>query len=196
MKAKNRKMPSLESVFYSLESFALDASEKELDESIESSGVKPDEILAKANSAIENAFEAIRAESSANVEIPEKADVKILKQGLQTLIRLLRRNQNLTEVELANKARVSVDEIRKIEADDSYIPSPRTVYQLEEYFKLEPRSLVLMSGAVKKHSAQFTEHVLGFAAHSKNIAGLTKEEKKLLNEFVRYLSKELKKRDV
>jgi hypothetical protein len=51
-----------------------------------------------------------------------------------------------------------------------------------------------MSGAISSSSSDFTEGILQFAAHSKEIGKLNREEKKLLNEFVRFLSEELKKR--
>jgi transcriptional regulator with XRE-family HTH domain len=120
-----------------------------------------------------------------NVATPDTAQ---LHDGLSALLQLLRRKDNLTEEELADRARVDVSEIRRIECDRSYIPSPRTVYQLEHTFKLPRRTLVKLSGLTELHSKEFTEEVLRFAAHSKAIQKITRHERKLLNEFVKFLS--------
>lgn len=197
MKKKgNTPKPSSKSLFYSFESFCLESSEREFDEALISVGKHPTELLNRANAAIESALaKASNSQTEKINSIKTTQEQKVLHKGLQTLVHLLRRNSGLSEAELAEAARVDVDEIRNIEQNEGFTANPRTVYQLEEYFKLKPRTLVLVSGAVTKHSSDFTNEVLQFAAHSKEIGKLSKEEKKLLNEFVRFLSKELKKLD-
>lgn len=179
---------------YAFESFSLEASEREIDEVIHSVNEDPEYLLNKADWAIKGALEkASKIQSEIANEVV--TETKALHKGLQALVKLLRRNQGFNEVELAEAARVDVEEIMKIEQDINYSPSPRTIFQLEEFFKLEPRTLVLVSGAITKHSSDFTNEVLEFAANSKEMGKLTREEKKLLNEFVRFLSKEVKKMD-
>ena len=61
---------------------------------------------------------------------------------------MLRRREQLSADELAQEARVNASELRRIELDPTFDPNPRTIFQLEQYFKLSSRSLVVLSGAV------------------------------------------------
>ena len=89
---------------------------------------------------------------------------------------------------MAEEARVDAAELQGIERDPAFDPSPRTVYQLEQYFKLRERSLVMLSGAVRVDN-DVREEAVRFAASSENIHGLTKEERALLNQFVKFLTR-------
>ncbi|UOF02884.1 helix-turn-helix domain-containing protein [Bdellovibrio reynosensis] len=188
----NNKKPSPQSILQAFESFAFEATEKELDEALTAAGEDPKSILKAADSAIARALaEAGRISSKTEPKIQNQ---KALHEGLRTIITLLRRKKGISQEELAALARINLSDVRNIETDDYFTPSPRTVYQLEQFFELEPRSLVLMSGTVSKHSSGFTDQIVKFAAHSKEIGKLSSEEKKLLNDFVKFLSNELKKR--
>lgn len=191
---KNSKKPSPQSLLYAFESFGLEASERELDEALVAAGEDPNILLKEAGAAIHRAM--LDAKNVAGSCERETATINpvALHRGLQTLVSLLRRKKGLSEEELAESANVDLDEIRKIELESDFAPSPRTIYQLERFFELKPRTLALISGSITSHSSEFTEGVLQFAAHSKEIGKLNREEKKLLNEFVRFLSDELKKR--
>ena len=192
---KNSKKPSPQSLLYAFESFGLDASERELDEALIAAGENPNELLKEAGAAIHRALLDAKSVAGTSERKTIAVSPVALHRGLQTLVSLLRRKKGLSEEELAESARVDLDEVKRIELDSDFTPSPRTIYQLERFFELEPRTLALISGSITAHSSEFTEGVLQFAAHSKEIGKLNREEKKLLNEFVRFLSDELKKRD-
>ncbi|MGE0764236.1 MAG: helix-turn-helix transcriptional regulator [Bdellovibrionales bacterium] len=193
---KNIKKSSPQSMLYAFESFALEASEKELDEALAAAGENPSDVLSIANAAIQRAvMDASSTNSKKTTNSSRGQDHMVLHKGLQTLISLLRRKKGLSDEELSSAARVDVEEIRRIETDAEFMPSPRTIYQLEKFFELEPKSLALMSGAISAHSSEFADGILQFAAHSKEIGKLNREEKRLLSEFVRFISEELKKRE-
>jgi transcriptional regulator with XRE-family HTH domain len=174
-------------------SFALEASEKELDEALRGIGMEPESLISRADKAFESALAT--AKEGADGESNHLVDIEIhLHKGLSTLIRLLRKRDGLSEQQLADAANVDLSEIRQIETDERYSPSPRTIFQLEEYFKLPQRTLVLVSGSVATSSREFADEVLRFAAHSADIGGLSRAEKKLLNSFVQFLANEAKKR--
>ena len=101
---------------------------------------------------------------------------------------MLRRKERLSIDELAQNARVPAFELRQIEGDPTFEPSPRTIFQIEQYFKLHERSLVVLSGAVRVDN-NIREEAVRFAASSENIQELTTDERKLLNQFVKFLSK-------
>lgn len=172
----------------SFRAFVLEATEDELDEALQREGADPRELISQADRAIEAAFAKGRGGS-----IQEQRETSSLHKGLSTLLQLLRRERGLSDLELAGKARIDVEELRRIEFDINYTPNPRTVFQLEEYFGLPERTLVILSGAVSVQSPEFEDEVLRFAAHSKDIGKLNRQEKKLLNQFVRFLGRSVKK---
>lgn len=124
------------------------------------------------------------------VDAPQKDSVKELSIAFGTLVRQLRRRDQLTVVELAKKADVEEEELRRIEHDASYKPRPRTVYQLANTFKVATERLMKLSGAKASNDERFKEEALKFAARSDDLSRLTDEERRLLNDFVAFLSKQ------
>jgi hypothetical protein len=116
--------------------------------------------------------------------------VVVLHKGLNSLLLMLRRRDNLDEAELALKANVQESEIKRIEFDPNYLPSPRTIFNLEKVFSLPSGVLAKLSGAVVHHSPAMEERVMEFAANAKSMGKLTKEEKQLLNAFVEFLTEQ------
>jgi len=112
-----------------------------------------------------------------------------LHKSLGILLQLLRRNKRISIEMLANEARIEISEITKIECDPCFTPSPRTIYQLESYFQLPPKSLLKLTSAYQNVPDEFRDEVIRFAAKSDSIHKLTKEEHKLLKSFVSFLSK-------
>ena len=114
----------------------------------------------------------------------------ILHKGLNSLLIMLRRRDNLDETELALKANVEETEIRRIEFDSGYLPSPRTIYNLERAFLLPSGVLAKLSGAIVHHSPAMEDRVMEFAANAKTMGKLSKDEKQLLNAFVKFLTEQ------
>jgi transcriptional regulator with XRE-family HTH domain len=141
----------------------------------------------EGKAAVENALQSV-PESPITEDTDTKADVAELHKALGALLQLLRRRDDLSQEELADRARIEIEEIRRIEHDPTYTPLPRTIYQLEQTFRLPRRTLIKLSGLTTSHSAEFKGQVLRFAAHSKAMHKMTREEKKLLNEFVKFLN--------
>ncbi len=161
-----------------LRTILLEASEDELREAFADTGEDLDALAARGKAAAQRALS----------ETPDPARVKDLHRGLGVLLQMLRRRERLSIDELAKNANVSAVELRHIETDPAFNPNPRTIFQLEQYFKLDERSLVILSGAVHVET-RVREEAVRFAANSENIHGLTKEERKLLNQFVKFLKK-------
>lgn len=159
-----------------LRDLLLEASEVDLREALNESSENFDQLAARGLAAAQR---ALRAHDDAD-------QVRDLHRGLGALIRLLRRDSELSTDELAKRARIDASELRCIESDPSFDPYPRTIIQLEQYFKLPARSLVSLSGAVRvEHDVQ--EEAIRFAASSEDMSELTRAEKRLLNRFVKYL---------
>ncbi len=65
-----------------------------------------------------------------------------------SILKAIRCHHTLSIEQLATAARVDVGELQRIESDPDFVASPRTVYQLENYFKLKPRSLAIVMGLI------------------------------------------------
>lgn len=164
----------------------LEADPKDLEEAIAGEGEDPQKLAESGRTIAAQALK--RNETRVQAEEQERVEVEALHEGLSTLIQLLRRREGMSEEDLAKKARVDVEELRLIEVDRSYTPSPRTIYQLEQVFGLPTRTLVLLSGAKKRTNPDFTSEVMRFAANAKTMGKLNSSEMKLLNGFVNFLS--------
>jgi len=173
----NRKEQDRNKMSEALRDIVLEASEAELRDAFSDAGEDFDGLAARGRSVVERAL--------ANAGEGE-ADVQELHRSLGVLIQLLRRKRGLSVEELAAEARVDVFEIRGIEMDETFDASPRTIYQLEQYFKLSSRSLVVLSGAVEVENDVHKEAVR-FAASAKGMSKLNQDEKKELNRFVKFL---------
>lgn len=193
MNPKSRKIAEgvrAQNASRAIRDFILDASEDELREAFAAEGESVEAAAARSKAVIDRAFERVSSRDTKSPrDLQETFD---LHRGLGALIQLLRRRERLSDVDLAEKAGVGVEEIRKIESELTFIPEPRTIYQLEHFFKLPRRSLVLLSGSMRAQKADLREAAVRFAAHSKSIGKLTRDEKALLNQFVAFLKDKAK----
>jgi transcriptional regulator with XRE-family HTH domain len=176
------------SVSRALRDAILDADSDSLSETLSEFNIDAGELAATGKAAAKKALESVSESVDEVGETDASSESDGLHEALGVLLQLLRRRDNLSEEELADLAEVDPAEIRRIEFDRSYTPAPRTIYQLELTFKLPRKTLVKLSGLTRSHSADFKGEVLRFAAHSKSIQKITREERKLLNEFVKFLS--------
>jgi transcriptional regulator with XRE-family HTH domain len=158
----------------------LETPEAELRELLAESGHDFADLAARGRAAAQRALTKSAQES---VQVEE------LHRGLGTLVFMLRRREHLSPEELALQARIDPGELRRIESDTQYTPSPRTVARLEDFFNLKPRSLAILAGCVRvQRGAELSAEVQRFAAMSSGMAKLSKEERRLLAAFVKLLS--------
>ena len=107
---------------------------------------------------------------------------------LSRLVELARRKHGLTVEKLAESSRVELADLVRIEDDDEYQPSVRTVYQLAATLKLPAEKLLALAGLVESKPNQgLNEAAVLFAARSETNAKLTRSEKDALDEFVKVL---------
>lgn len=112
-----------------------------------------------------------------------------LHEGLSVMINMLKRREGLSGAELSRRAEIDKEELRKIEFDPNYEPSPRTIYRLEQFFGLPSRSVALLVGAVKVEDDALRQEVVQFAAKSASMGKLSREERRHLNRFVELLGR-------
>lgn len=105
-------------------------------------------------------------------------------------LRFIRLAKGLSCQKLANEADVDEKEIEKIENDETYVPEPRTVYQLSKFLKLPPEKMLQLAGHLTVTDSEFSMQAERFAARAKNLGKLNKEQHAALKEFVKYLAKQ------
>ena len=104
-----------------------------------------------------------------------------------SLLRLERRNRQMTVSSLARNLDVDEDEIRNIEHDPHYKARPRTILGIAKHFGLPAKEVMKLAGAAVSNDERFTEKAMLFAAHSDDMGELSKEEKQLLKSFIQFL---------
>ena len=103
------------------------------------------------------------------------------------LVKLSRRAKRLSVEELAEKLSVEADELKQIEHDPAFRARPKTISRVADFFDLPVREVMKLAGAAVSNDASFNTNALKFAAHSDEMAALTREEQEALKSFVRYL---------
>jgi len=108
----------------------------------------------------------------------------------QEVLRGLRREKGLRVDDLAKKADISRDELIAMERDDSYKPAPFTLHKLSKFFEISQHKLAVLAGGIKDLSDPVITEASNFAAKSESFAKLTSEEKRTLDEFIKFLRSE------
>jgi len=103
------------------------------------------------------------------------------------LVRFSRRAKRLSVEELADKLSVEADELQHIERDPEFRARPRTISKVANFFDLPVSEVMKLAGAAVSNDASFNSNALKFAAHSDDMAALSREEQEALKSFVRYL---------
>lgn len=107
---------------------------------------------------------------------------------LATLLRQLRRRDKMDIPTLAHELRVPADELHAIEDDRGFMPKPRTIHQIAEYYRISARALLRLSPAAAERDSNLDEVATRFAASSEGLSKLSREERKKLNDFIKVLS--------
>jgi len=103
------------------------------------------------------------------------------------LVELRRRERGLTVESLASKADLELADLVAIEDCTTAVPEPRTVFKLAQALELPPRRLMQLSGLTESRDEGFAEAALRFAARSKPVDQLSKEEHDALAELVKIM---------
>lgn len=136
-----------------------------------------------------------KMQGSAAIDVGLESDKENLQSGLEAytrpaLIRLLqlsRAQSGLTLEQFSTRVGVAVAEVTRIETDQTYLPTPRTIYKLAAFLKVPVKSLMALAGLIKLGDFRFDDAAIRFAANSESVERLSKEEHHLLREYVRFL---------
>lgn len=107
---------------------------------------------------------------------------------LHMLVHQVRRRDNLSIVQFAERIRVEAREVERIEEDPDYVPSPRTLHQVAEYMKVPARAMLSLTSDAIAENENVAKAAIKFAASSEDLSRLTRAERNGLNDFVKFLS--------
>lgn len=107
---------------------------------------------------------------------------------LHVLVHQLRRRDKLTIAQLAERIRVEVSELETIERDPDYVPRPRTMHMLAGYMKVSTQAVQSLTSEAIARNDNVAEAAFKFAASSKDLSDLSQEERRGLNDFVKFLA--------
>jgi transcriptional regulator with XRE-family HTH domain len=111
------------------------------------------------------------------------------RSAFRRLLRLARRERNLTMEAFARGAGIELAEFLSIEHDEEYVPARDTVSRITRFLDLPESKLLGLAGLAVVPDAQLCEAAARFAARSEPAQQLTREEHEALAEFVGFLSK-------
>lgn len=126
---------------------------------------------------------------SVDVDLGE-AGRNVTPYVFRTFMQFLRREKGLTLDELARETDLPREELAALEQQESFQPSPRTVYQLSRFYRLSPAKLAALAGASGQPADEVREPAYRFAAMSEQFSKLSKEERRALKELVGVLKEE------
>jgi transcriptional regulator with XRE-family HTH domain len=104
------------------------------------------------------------------------------------LLRQLRRRDKLELARLSAEVRVPEQELRSIEEGGATSLRPRTLHQLATFYKIPAQALLALSPAAARRDPDLDKAAVRFATDSDDLSKLSPDERKSLNEFVKYLS--------
>lgn len=113
--------------------------------------------------------------------------VGTLQYVFHVVLQGLRRAQGLGIDDLSQRIDVEADELRALERGPQTKPHPRTVYKLSQFYGVSNRRLLQLAGAVREIPQDIRDHASRFAAKSESFAKLSSQERKNLDEFVKFL---------
>ncbi len=127
----------------------------------------------------------------APMKVPSAAQSAISVSQRSAFIRLLqlaRRQQSLTLEEFSNRARVPMEEMVRVEKDNHFVPTLRTIHNIALYLKIPEKKLMALAGLLLMKDASFNEAAVRFAARSETVQKLTPQEHQALEEYIRFLN--------
>lgn len=118
---------------------------------------------------------------------PADPEVEVIRFAFREIMRALRRRKGLTVDELAVKLDADREELALMERQEGYQPSPFLLYKLSKFYDIPQRKLTELAGIVPEVEPTLRQQASRFAAQSDSFAKLTNEERRTLDEFVKFL---------
>src|ERR1039458_7994524 len=123
---------------------------------------------------------------------PKERNLETIRLAFREVIRGLRKEQGMSVDQLARRIDAPTEELTELERDCTYRPTPLMLHKLSRFFEIPQTKLALLAGAIKDIPPAFCQEASSFAAKSESFSKLTPEERKILDDFVKFLRTEVK----
>jgi len=110
----------------------------------------------------------------------------------QEVVRGLRKDKRLSIDKFAKKSGIDRADVIDMERNPNYKPSPLDIHNLSKFHKIPHQKLAVLAGAIKETLPGMEVEASRFAAQSESFSKLTDEERRTLDEFVKFLRTENK----
>jgi transcriptional regulator with XRE-family HTH domain len=117
----------------------------------------------------------------------EDPDVDTVRYVFREVIKGLRLKRGLTVDQFVRKSGIDRREVIDMERNVDYRPTPLTLYKLSKFYGIPQRRLAILAGAITNIPKDIREEASKFAAKSESFSKLTAEEKRTLDDFVKFL---------
>ena len=108
----------------------------------------------------------------------------------QEVARGLRKQKGLGIDQFVKKSGIDRGDVIAMERHPGYKPSPLVIHRLSKFYDIPQKKLAVLAGAFKDLPPDIEAEASRFAAQSDSFAKLTEEERKTLDEFVKFLRSE------
>jgi transcriptional regulator with XRE-family HTH domain len=115
---------------------------------------------------------------------PEQQEVR---EAFHKVVQMLRRSRGLTIDQLSEKTEIDRAELVALERNPACRPSPLTLHRLSQFFEVPDRQLAVLAGAIRDVPDTLRQQAARFAAQSESFSKLSKDEQRVLDEFVGFL---------
>jgi transcriptional regulator with XRE-family HTH domain len=122
---------------------------------------------------------------------PKDRDLETVRFAFREVIKGLRKERGLSLDQLAREIESPIEELAELERNSTYRPTPLMLHKLSRFFEIPQRKLALLAGAITDVPATFRQQASSFAAKSESFSKLTSGERKILDEFVKFLRAEV-----
>lgn len=123
-----------------------------------------------------------------SVSMPDRdKDTGTIRFVFQEVVRGLRKDKGLGIGKFAKKSGINRADVIAIERNPDYKPSPLVLHKLSKFYKISQRKLAVLAGAIKDMPPAIQAEASRFAAQSESFSKLTDEERRTLDEFVKFL---------
>lgn len=145
--------------------------------------------IVRRSSDVVKAMQVVGEQSkSAPEEVVQRFEPIPRAHAIGRFVQMARLKDKLTPAQLADRIRVAPEEIIHLEADPDFQPRNRTVHQLAQYVNVPSATLLSLTPRGRKEDVVLNTEALKFAASSTDLQSLSRQERKLFNSFVKFLS--------
>lgn len=114
-------------------------------------------------------------------------ETKTIRFAFQEMARGLRKYKGLGIDKFAEKSGIDKADVIALERHLNYMPSPLVIHKLSKFYDIPQKKLAFLAGAIKDMPPEMEVEASRFAAQSESFSKLTDEERKTLDEFVKFL---------